>query len=208
VGVTNRLLQTIVWSVLALTVASIAVAYVAFHSGSPPLPTYGTMPDFNLTDQNGRPVHLADLRGKIWIADVIFTRCAGQCPVMTSHLKSISDVLPASLPVRFVTFTTDPAYDTPAVMKKYAQRYNADESRWLFLTGPKPALKGAIVDGLKLTAMDKADPQADNPNDLFIHSAKFVLIDGAGQIRGYFDGETEEAVAQTAEAAKRLAAEK
>ncbi len=188
--------------------ASIAVAYVALRPESAPLPMYGAMPDFQLTDQDGHTVRLADLRGKVWIADVIFTRCAGQCPIMTSHLKSIEEQTPAALPIRFVTITTDPGYDTPSVMKKYAGRYDADESRWLFLTGGKPALKDVIVDGLKLTAIDKAANLAENPNDLFVHSAKFVLVDGAGQIRGYFDGETEAAITQTAEAAKRLAAGK
>jgi len=196
-----------VWGVLAATVATIAVAYVAWRPEAA-LPMYGTIPDFTLTDENNRVVHLADLRGKTWIADVIFTRCAGQCPLMTSHLKSVEEQLPATLPIRFVTLTTDPGYDTPAVMKKYAERYEADESRWLFLTGTKPALKNVIAEGLKLAAIDKAANLAENPNDLFIHSAKFVLIDGAGEIRGYFDGETEAAIAQTAEAAKQLAAGK
>jgi len=190
---------------LAAIVAAIVFAFVVFRPRPAPLPVYGAMPDFVLQDQDNRAVRLADLRGKVWVADVIFTRCAGQCPLMSSHLQAIASRIPASAPVQFVTFTTDPGYDTPPVMKKYAQRYNADTSRWIFLTGSKPALRGVIVDGLKLTAMDKAAAQQENPVDLFVHSAKFVLIDGAGQIRGYYDGETEAAIAQVADAAGQLA---
>jgi len=194
-----------VWGILAATVAAIALAFFT-RPRKAPLPVYGSMSDFVLQDQDGHAARLSDLRGKIWIADVIFTRCAGQCPLMSAHLQAIAGRLPADAPFRFVTFTTDPGYDTPPVMKRYAQRYNAD-ARWLFLTGDKPALRKAIVDGLKLTAMDKAAAEQENPVDLFIHSAKFVLIDGAGQVRGYYDGETEASIAQVAAAAEQLSKE-
>jgi protein SCO1/2 len=188
-------------------VATIALAFFVFHPRPAPLPVYGLMPDFTLQDQDGRAVRLSDLRGKVWVADVIFTRCAGQCPMMSSHLQAIENRLPASAAIRFISFTTDPAFDTPPVMKKYAQRYAADQSRWLFLTGDKSALRAVIVDGLKLTAMDKAAAQQENPADLFVHSAKFVLIDGVGQIRGYYDGETEASITQVADAAAQLTKE-
>ena len=169
---------------------------------------YGAMPDFTLQDQNGRTARLADLRGKISVADVIFTRCAGECPVMTAHMQAIEKLLPKEAPVEFVSFTTDPAHDTPEILKTYALRYGADENRWMFLTGSKPALRGAIIDGLKLAAMDKEVSQQQNPEDLFVHSAKFVLIDGAGQIRGYFDGEADGAAAEVAAAIAQLEKER
>ncbi|HWD21132.1 MAG TPA: SCO family protein [Verrucomicrobiae bacterium] len=165
------------------------------------------MPDFSLQDENSHPLDLADLRGKIWIADVIFTRCAGQCLLMSAHLAALQKELPPTLPIRFVSFTTDPAFDSPAILKKYAERYNADAARWIFLTGDKSALRHAIVDGLKLAAIDKTVAEQQDANDLFVHSAKFVLIDGAGQIRGYFDGETEASLPEIAAAARRLAKE-
>jgi len=189
---------------LAAIVAAIVVAFFLLHPKSVPLPMYGKMPGFTLQNQDNRAVSLSDLHGKVWVADVIFTRCAGQCPLMSSHLQAIVNRISASAPVRFVTFTTDPAFDTPPVMKKYAQRYGADTSRWIFLTGGKPALRAVIVDGLKLTSMDKAVAEQENPADLFVHSAKFVLIDGAGQIRGYYDGETEASIAQVSDAAEQL----
>ncbi len=68
-------------------------------------------------------------------------------------------------------------------------------------------MRRVIVDQLKLPDIEKAGGPQDDPNDLFVHSAKFVLLDRAGQIRGYFDGETEAAIAQVSAAATRLTKE-
>jgi len=172
-----------------------------------PLPFFGSFPSFQLTDHDNRTTTLESLQGQVWVADVIFTRCAGQCLIMSDHMKRIQSALPPDAPIKLVSFTTDPAYDTPAVLQKYAARYGAGQGRWFFLTGDKAVLRHAAVDGLKLTVLDKAAGEQDNGNDLFIHSAKFVLIDKSGRIRGYFDGETDEGTAQALAAAKTLARE-
>jgi protein SCO1/2 len=162
------------------------------------------MSDFSLTNQDNQNVTLASLRGNVWIADVIFTRCAGQCPVMSAHIQSIQDEIPAGSPIKLVSFTTDPGFDTPAVLKQYGSRFGARDGQWFFLTGSKAALRRAAVDGLKLGVMDNPSSQQDNPGDLFIHSEKLVVIDQDGRIRGYFDGETPEGASQALAAAKRL----
>lgn len=171
------------------------------------MPIYGSLPDFTLVDQNSQKTTLANLRGNICIADVIFTRCAGQCLIMSATMEEIQAALPPSLPVKLISFTTDPGYDTPAVLKKYGERYDALEGRWLFLTGGKGALRRATVDGLKLSVVDKPPGEQDNAADLFIHSTKLVLLDKEAHIRGYFDGETAESVAQLIAGAKTLARE-
>ncbi len=160
---------------------------------------------FALIDQNGHDTTTATLRGNVCIADVIFTRCAGQCIVMSTAMKEIQSALPDSLPVKLVSITTDPSYDTPAVLKKYGARYGAQEGRWLFLTGDKAQLHLAMFDGLKLAAVEKTPAQQDDPNDLFIHSTKLVLIDKEGRIRGYYDGSAQESVLEIIAAAKNLA---
>jgi protein SCO1/2 len=121
---------------------------------------------------------------------------------MSAHMQSIQNSLPAEQPIKLVSFTTDPGFDNPAVLKQYAARYGAGD-QWLFLTGAKADLRHAIVDGLKLTAMENQSPQAD-AGDLFVHSQKLVLLDQAGRIRGYFDGETDEGTSQALAAAKSL----
>jgi protein SCO1/2 len=201
----ERKIEWLVCGGLAATILAIFAAFILFPARGKPPPIYGTLPDFTLTDQNNQKTTLATLRGHICVADVIFTRCAGQCLVMSACMKEIQAALPAPLPFKLVSFTTDPAYDTPAVLKKYGARYDAENDRWLFLTGDKTALHHLTVDGLKLSAVEKSSADQEDANDLFIHSTKLVLIDKEGRIRGYFDGETQESVAQAIAAAKNLA---
>ena len=197
-------MEWLVWGGLLITILALLTAFVVLPFRSKPLPVLGSLPEFSLTDQNNQSLTLASLRGNVLLADVIFTRCAGQCPVMSAHMQAIQDGLPAELPVKLVTLTTDATFDTPEVLKKYAARYGARDGRWIFLTGSKAALRHATVDGLKLGVMDKPPGDRDNADDLFIHSQKLVLIDQNGQIRGYYDGETAEGATQALAAAKSL----
>ena len=71
------------------------------------------------------------------MADIIFTRCAGPCPRMTGQMKSLQNVCRPDSNARLVTLTTDPDFDSPAVLKKYGDRFGADFNRWTFLTGTK-----------------------------------------------------------------------
>jgi protein SCO1/2 len=198
-------MEWVAWGALVIIVLTLLAAFVVLPLTSKPLPLLGAMPDFALTDQDNQNVTLASLRGDVWIADVIFTRCSGQCPVMSAHMQEIQDALPASSTVKLVSFTTDADFDTPAVLKKYAARYSARDGQWLFLTGSKAALRHATVEGLKLSVVDKPPGQRANADDFFIHSQKLVLLDQNGRIRGYFDGETAEGASQALAAAKTLA---
>src|SRR5262245_2218217 len=58
-----------------------------------PLPVISTLPDVAFTERSGKPVHLSDLRGRIWVADFIFTSCAGQCPVISRRMKELEQSL-------------------------------------------------------------------------------------------------------------------
>jgi cytochrome oxidase Cu insertion factor (SCO1/SenC/PrrC family) len=148
---------------------------------------YGSVADFSLTNQDGHAVSLTALRGQVWVADVIFTRCAGPCLKMSRQMKQLQESLPAKSHAKLVTLTTDPDFDTPPVLKKYAQRFGADGNRWLFLTGTKQQLMSLEIDSLKLTAIEKKPPERDSPVDLFIHSTIFVIIDKGAQLRGVFE---------------------
>ena len=155
------------------------------------LPVLGQISDFKLTNQEGQTASLADLRGKVWAADVIFTRCPGPCARMTKHLSEIQSALPANQPVRLVTFTSDPDYDTPAVFKRYAAIFAADPKVWWFLTGDKQKLRGLEVNDFKFGVVEKKPGEREIPDDLFIHSTWFVLVDKKGQTRGWVDGQGE-----------------
>jgi protein SCO1/2 len=154
---------------------------------APPLPIIGAIGDFTLTNQSGSVVSLADLRGKVWIADIIFTRCPGPCFKMTRQMKELQDALPAADKTRLVTLTTDPDFDTPPVLAKYAERFNADTNRWMFLTGTKKEIGMLGSGSLKLTSVEVKPDERKSENDLFIHSTIFVVVDKQARLRGVFE---------------------
>jgi len=156
------------------------------------LPTIGQISSFTLTNQTGHPITLADLRGKVWVADIIFSRCAGPCPRMTRQMGALQAVLPKDSDARLVTLTTDPDFDTPEVLGRYAERFGADTNRWWFLTGEKKEIASLATEGLKLTGFLETKPEERlNPDDLFIHSTLFVVVDKQARLRGVFETDNE-----------------
>jgi protein SCO1/2 len=157
----------------------------------PEPPRMSALPDFRLTERSGRPLSLADLSGRPWVADFIFTQCGGACPAMTARMARLRREVPA---VAFVSFTVDPAHDTPETLTRYAAAFHADES-WHFLTGPQKDLYDLSVGGFKLAAMEVPPAeQAAGGDGPFLHSSKFVLVDAEGVIRGYYDSTDEQAM--------------
>ena len=182
----------LVWSGLALVgltmMAGLLLAGAkSWRAASKPLPVYGQIADFALTNQQGKAVSLADLRGRVWVADIIFTRCAGPCPRMTRQMKELQDALPPDSQARLVTLTTDPDFDTPQVLARYAERFGANLDRWMFLTGTKPEIAKLAIDSLKLTAIPKAPEERQSAADLFVHSTICVIADKQARLRGVFE---------------------
>lgn len=144
------------------------------------------VPAFRLTGRDGRAVTLGDLAGSPWVADFIFTRCAGTCPRMTAEMRRLGERLPAG--VRRVSFTVDPAYDTPEVLSRYAEAFGADVDGWWSLTGDESTLHSLAREGFLLGV----EPGAGSDQEPIVHSTRFVLVDGRGRIRGYYDAFEEE----------------
>ena len=138
------------------------------------------VPAFALTSQTGAPFGSEQLRGEVWIANFIFTRCPTICPMLTSQMQGLTDTL-ADTPVRFVSFSVDPTNDTPKVLAEYAERHGADTERWTFLTGDSDALQNVVVEGLRVRMGDEPDETGN-----ILHGSHFVLIDGTRTIRGYY----------------------
>jgi cytochrome oxidase Cu insertion factor (SCO1/SenC/PrrC family) len=106
---------------------------------------------------------------------------------MTRQMKELQEALPPASQARLVTLTTDPDFDTPGVLKAYAQRFGAEPGRWTFLTGTKEQIAKLAIDSLKLTAIAKKPEERTSPQDLFVHSTIFVIADKRGQLRGVFE---------------------
>lgn len=167
-----------------------------------PLPVLGILPDFSLTERNGEPFGLKDLRGQVWVADFIFTNCAGTCPIMTTAMTEIQQIALAERldDVKLVSITVDPERDTPEVLQRFADGYGALKGRWYFLTGEGAAIQQLANNGFLLSAATSGG-SAEEP---IIHSNRFVLIDRQGRIRGYYDGTDEAGVAQLLQDIKKL----
>jgi len=184
--------ERLVWIGLALTIALLLLAsllaMLKVRAGfGKPLPTYGQVADFALTNQNGRTISLTDLRGQVWVADIIFTRCAGPCLKMSRQMMELQQALPEGSAVKLISLSTNPEFDTPAVLNTYAQRFQADPNRWWFLTGTKKQIAALAIESLKLTAIEKKPEDQQSPVDLFIHSTIFVVVDKRGQLRGVYE---------------------
>lgn len=158
------------------------------HGGEAPveqaatLPILSTVPDFSLVDQHGDSIRLQDLKGKIWLADMIFTKCESICPSMSGNFERLQSTLDPD--IRFLSFSVDPEYDNGPVLQQYAKRFNADTSRWTFVTGHRPSIFSLAKTGFLLGV----DSVGLSPENLVTHSEKFVLIDREGRMRGYYDG--------------------
>ncbi len=206
----SHLVEYLIWGALAATIVGIAAAFFWTRLVTrleKPLVVAGEVPAFALTNQLGNPFTLTNLLGHVWVADVIFTRCPMSCERMTQRMRALQDEFGPRANVRFVSVTADPVNDTPDILHKYADRHGADAARWTFLTGVKSNVYHIAVDGLKFVVLDKTEDKA-TPEDLFIHSTQFVLIDKRGRIRGYFEGTDENERKQLAIAVKQLQRER
>ncbi len=149
-----------------------------------PLRVLGRLPEFTLSDQDDQSFGSSDLAGKVWVANFIFTRCGSTCPRQTAEMGRLQQDLWSGdeSEVRLVSFTVDPEYDTPEVLKQYALNVGADDTRWKFLTGSRSDLRELSKTGFKLPVSDTPD----NPTSIITHSQQFILIDRQNRIRGYY----------------------
>ncbi len=199
-----RLWHPRLWLSAALVIGGVlitATTWVAFRHGvertEPGLPVMGNVPAFSLVSSGGEPLSQANLSGQIWIADFVFTHCPSMCPTLSAHMVKLQSALARQgLDVRLVSFTVDPANDTPAVLSAYAERFHADAARWIFVTGERSALHRLIGDGFHLAVAERSETENTDGEGLITHSDRFVLVDGDLRIRGYYHGTEEESVQQ------------
>lgn len=140
------------------------------------LPILASIGDFQLTGQNGKSFSSTELAGHVWVADFIFTRCPSACPQMTSTLAELFEEFGTHEDLRMVSISVDPDHDTPSVLETFAAKYDADPSRWHFLTGPSKFVQQLSVNDFQIAA-------AETPAS---HSLRFILVDRQGNIRGYY----------------------
>lgn len=161
-----------------LLVASLSLA----ACGSEALPVLTEVPNFTLTDQSGEAFRSAEtLRGKVWIANFVFTTCPSICPTLTSQMGNL-ERRTRGTPLHFVSFSVDPDTDTPEVLMRYARTHDANLERWSFLTGDAAEMRGVIEEGLRMRMGERADGD-------ILHGGHFVLVDANAHIRGFYRNE-------------------
>ncbi len=161
------------------------------------LPVLYAVEDFSFTDQHGANFTSTSVAGKIWVGYVFFTACPGQCPIMTTSMRTVTEAFLEAEDVFFAGFSVDPETDTPERLTQYAAQYKFNNPRWHLLTGPVEQVEAVAVESFRLGSVEEPE----------MHSEKFVLVDGAGNIRNYYDGTDDAEVATLIADIKRLQAE-
>jgi len=204
-GTGQKVLTTVLWALLVCAMLGVVGygmwgersstgAISPLHDGAT---TLFPAPEFSLIDQNFQTITDQTLRGSPWIAAFIFTNCAGPCPMMSAKMAQLQESVPEKS-VKLVSFTVDPERDTPEVLKKYAENFKADESRWHFLTGEKQAIFN-VAAGMKVAA------QPGTSENEIIHSTRFMLVDQNGNVRGIYSMDDADEMNQLAASASKLA---
>lgn len=141
------------------------------------------VPEFALFNQDSVLVTDKDYLGKVYVVEFFFTTCPTICPIMTSNLVELQETFSGDPDFGVASFTINPRYDTPSVLKAYAQKYGATDPDWNFLTGDRDAIYALAREGFYILAQE----QEEAPGG-FEHSGMFALIDREGYIRSREDG--------------------
>ena len=199
----QRRLRALVPVVVLAFVAAAAVYAYMRRTEFETLEVYGKLPEFELVDQKNRKVTRADLAGKVVIANFIFTRCPTICPTFSMKMQRVAKRLKDEDDIHFVSFSVDPEYDSPEILAEFAAKFKADPERWRFLTGDPETIKATVTDGLAI-AMEKQGTLPSGAPDI-VHGTHFVLIDGEGLLRGYYNSDTRERIDELVRDARGLA---
>ncbi len=171
-----------------------------FHGKFIPDTIYHQLPDFKLTDQDGREVTGKSLDSNVFVANFFYTNCTGVCEATNNNLKALLDGYKKNKLVSFVSITVNPEHDSSAVLKKFAERYNPPGVKWMFLTGDTAQIYPLARQGFLVNAVN-----AGNGN--FIYSDKLILVDKRKRIRGYYSGATTSEITRLNDEIKVLIAE-
>lgn len=164
---------------------------------------YHTIPAFKLVDQEGDTITEKSVEGKIYVADFFFGTCPSICPKMAQQMLRVHERFKAVDDFAILSHTIDPAHDTVAYLKGYAEKLGVtDNSTWHFLTGPQEEIYDlGQTDYMVMVGEDESAPGG------FIHSGHFWLVDKQRRLRGFYDGTIPDQVDRLMNDIKKLQAE-
>ena len=167
------------------------------------------VPAFQFVNQNNDTIGSEYYNNLVYVVEFFFSTCPSICPIMNTNMLKVEEVYKNNNDFGIASFTIDPEYDTPSVLKKYANNYGVSHPHWNFLTGDKFEILKLANEGFKLYAA-----QSDEVEGGFEHSGLFALIDRNGFIRSridengnpiiYYNGLEDEGIQQLIEDIKKL----
>lgn len=179
------------WIVAVALLFGVPLTRSILRKPPPEPPRLSQLPDFQLTDENGAPFARHQLNGKVWVANFIFTRCPGSCPILSAKMEKLQHRTRYLGPgFHMVSLSVDPDRDTPADLKAYARRFHANPRGWTFLTGKLDAMQEAVEKGFRIAMSKEEIPGSPGFFDI-VHGEHFVLVDRTGMIRGYYASDTD-----------------
>ncbi len=177
------------WAVLALVFIAMFATRMILVRRMSQLPVIVELPAYTLTNEQGQTFGATNLRGKVYIANFVFTSCPVVCPKLSKRMADIQErTKDLGDALHLVTISVDPETDTPEVLRTYAQKYGADPARWAFLTGPLTEIEPVVVKGFKMMLAKKET--APGMFDI-VHGERFILVDGKGLVRGFYEASDE-----------------
>lgn len=147
--------------------------------------------DFELVNQDGKAVTNKDFDGFYYVTDFFFTTCPTICPSMSAQMQRVQKKYMDDDDFKILSHTVQPEVDSVPVLKEYANLYEADPKKWIFVTGDKK-----MIYDLARKSYFAAVTEGDGGPGDFIHTENFVLVDKEKRIRGFYDGTSEESVDQ------------
>jgi protein SCO1/2 len=186
-----------------------AVPKIVKSLSKPDMAVIGKVPDFAFTNQEGETINNSYYNDKVYVVEFFFTTCPSICPIMNRNMVKIQNKYYGNPNFGIASFTIDPKYDTPKILKEYANEYGITLKNWHLLTGDKDAIYKLANEGFNLYVGEDSNVEGG-----FEHSGFFALIDQEGNIRSrkdehgnpiiYYDGLEDEGIQMLIEDIKKL----
>jgi len=197
----------ILLTVFFIVLGTVFVYYTLQFIRKPSLPIIGSemnhhIQPFSFINQDGKVITEKDTKGKVCVVEYFYASCKDMCPKMNHNMEDVYNAYKGNKNVLILSHTVDPLRDSAAALKAYSQQYHAGSDQWYFLTGDKQQLYNMARYSYLINAdEDTAGVSIDND---FIHDNHYVLVDGEGRIRGFYDGLKKEDIARLIGDIKRL----
>ncbi len=208
----RRARSIVVGITLAAVAGAMGLTAIALRDlpgrGSSQLPVLGEAPAFTLVDSDGQPFGSRDLGGQTYVVNFFFTRCPSICPLHMQSAKELASLVAqrAGGEIALLSVTVDPENDSPPVLREYGRKLGVAAPGWRLLTGDRGAIVAFAEDGLKVPVGD--GPAAGATVMDIAHTGRFVLVDGRGRIRGYYERSESRGMEGLFEDARRVAGER